>query len=205
MCAASAVPGLPSPALGSAPGLAVLALQSSGEREIHPCVPEMGCEETAALLLLLSPGVNFPLRTPRVRPGLRFALDSHEPRGVTRCVSCHRCSGLSWYEFGGGILNQLVKLCSHSLPLRSLSVIGLLRETLLLVKKHLKKFARNFSVLLAVRWPVCPVVRVMLWQWDHGQCVCACCSSWWENAHHGPAGCLCVPKLDKSFQITLFC
>ena len=70
MCAASAVPGLPSLALGSAPGLAVLALQSSGEREIHPYVPEMGCEETAALLLLLSPGVNFPLRTPRVRPGL---------------------------------------------------------------------------------------------------------------------------------------
>lgn len=61
MCAASAVPGLRSPALGSVPGFAVPALQSSGEREIHPYVSEMGCEKTAALLLLLSPGVNFPL------------------------------------------------------------------------------------------------------------------------------------------------
>lgn len=61
MCAASAVPGLPSPALGSAPGLAVLAWQSSGEREVHPYVPEIRCEETTALVLLLSPGVNFPL------------------------------------------------------------------------------------------------------------------------------------------------
>lgn len=60
-CAASTVPGLPSPASGSAPGLAVLALQSSGERGIHSYLPEIGCEETVALLLLLSPGVNFPL------------------------------------------------------------------------------------------------------------------------------------------------
>lgn len=46
--AASAVLGWPSPALGSAPGFEVLALQSLREREIHPCIPEMGCEETAA-------------------------------------------------------------------------------------------------------------------------------------------------------------
>lgn len=85
--------------------------------------------------------------------------------GCHPCISCHRCSGLGWYEFGGGVLNQLVKLCSRSLPLRSLSLLGL-RETLQLVKKHSEKFAVNFSVLLAVH---CPVVRVMLWQWGHGQ------------------------------------
>lgn len=28
----------------------------------------------------------------------------------------------------------------------------------------------NFSVLLAVHWPV---VRVVFWQWGHRQCVCA--------------------------------
>lgn len=53
-CAASA--GLPNPALGSAPGLTVLALISSGERGIHPRAPETGCEETTAPVVLLTQG-----------------------------------------------------------------------------------------------------------------------------------------------------
>lgn len=35
---------LPNSALGSAPGLTVLALLSSGERGIHPRALEIGCE-----------------------------------------------------------------------------------------------------------------------------------------------------------------
>lgn len=140
----------------------LLALLSSGEREIHPNAPEVGCEETTALLLLLSPGMSFPLGIPRVTPGLRFALDA---QGATSCVSCHRRSGLSWCVFAGGIPNELVKLSSHSLPC-------LLRETLEFMKKLSKKFAMHFSVSWLC---VCPVVSVMLWQGGHGDCVC--CSS----------------------------
>jgi len=47
----------------------LLASQSSGEREIHPYVPEIGCEETTALLLLLSPGRNFPSVDPKGETG----------------------------------------------------------------------------------------------------------------------------------------
>lgn len=117
-CITSALSGLPSPAQRC---VQLLALLSSGEREIHPNAPEVGCEETTALLLLLSPGMSFPLGVPRVRPGLRFALDA---QGATSCVSCHRRSGLSWCVFAGGIPNELVKLSSRSLPPRSLSAQG---------------------------------------------------------------------------------
>lgn len=57
-CAASA--GLPNSALGSAPGLTVLALISSGERGSHPRAPEIGCEYHSPCSAS-HPAVIFPL------------------------------------------------------------------------------------------------------------------------------------------------
>lgn len=125
------------------------------------------------------PRGEFSSVNPKGETGALVCTWVPQAQGVTPCVSCHCCSGLSWYEFGSSILNQLLKLCSCSLPLRLLSAQGGASVS----KEALKEVCYEFSGP-----PGCALACVPCGEGDAlavgSWVVCMCCSSWLENTHH---------------------
>lgn len=90
---------------------------------------------------------------------------------------CFLSSGLSWWELGRGIPNQLGKLCSVPFPWGSPRDRAVCSGDVSGTEEH----SVSFSVL-TVPWPACPVQRVLRSERHRGQCVrCSCC---WEDSRH---------------------
>lgn len=97
-----------------------------------------------------------------------------------------------------------MKLCSRSLPLMSLSVIGLSAQGDTSVSKEtLKEVCYEFFSPpgCALACGEGGVLAVGSWA------VCVCHSSWWESAHHPTAqlAAFAYPSWIKAFKLLLSC